>query len=252
MSSSFPPDESPTIAHQPRRPFTPDEAVTIARNPSRSLWEAGLVGHREALTQLFARCAPAVYSWMRAQGADPAAATAQTEHFLIRLQTVERPDPEGEEVGRLQDFLLRRMTDYVAAGLPEADPGDVAMKPYFDQAQAERRFLREASRTPDDVFTRRWALGALELTIATLTEEFTNDGRGPLVPYLRQFLSFSGGEELYAQVAEKTDTSVSGLHVAVFKFRQRYREVLRRLVGDTVRNEEDVDSELTKLLVSAS
>ena len=45
---------------------------------------------------------------------------------------------------------------------------------------------------------------------------------------------------------------MSGLHVAVFKYRQRYREILRRLVGDSVRMEQEVDSELTKLLVSAS
>ncbi len=226
--------------------------MTVARKPTRSLWEAGLVGHDEALGQILARCAPAVYAWMRAHGTEPALAVVQTENFLVRLQTVERPDAGEEEVGRLQDFLLRRMTDYVAAGLPEAGPSAGAIKPAFDHAQAERRFLRELTRTPDDVFTRRWALGALELTIETLTEEFTNDGKGALVPHLRQFLSFSGGEELYAQVAELTGTSVSGLHVAVFKFRQRYREILRRLVGDTVRNEEDVDSELTKLLVSAS
>jgi hypothetical protein len=46
--------------------------------------------------------------------------------------------------------------------------------------------------------------------------------------------------------------SVSALHVAVFRYRQRYREILRRLIGDTVREEEEIDSELTKLLVSAS
>jgi hypothetical protein len=95
-------------------------------------------------------------------------------------------------------------------------------------------------------------LGALELTIETVREEFVNDGKAALVPHLQQFLSFSGSEERYAEVAAKTDTSVSALHVAVYRYRQRYREILRRLVGDTVRNEGDVDSELTKLLVSAS
>ena len=90
------------------------------------------------------------------------------------------------------------------------------------------------------------------MTVETLNEEFTGDGKGAMLPHLRQFLSFSGGEELYAKVAEETGTSVSALHVMVFRFRQRYREILRRLVGDTVRSSDDVDSELTKLLVSAS
>ncbi len=232
--------------------FPSDEAPTIARSATRSLWEAGLVGHQEAMGQIFERVSQAIYAWMRAHGGEPEVAVARTENFVMRLQTVDRPDPQAEEVGRLQDFLLRRLADYAAAEFPEADAGETAMKPVFDCTRAERRFLREPSRRPDDVFTRRWALGALELTIETLNEEFSNDGKAALVPHLRQFLSFSGGEELYAQVAEQTGTSVSGLHVAVFRFRQRYREILRRLVGDTVRSADDVDSELTKLLVSAS
>jgi len=233
-------------------PFPPDEAPTVARNPTRSLWEAGLVGHQEALALIYERCCQAIYAWMRAQGADPDVAAARTEHFVVRLKTVDRPDPQQEEVGRLQDFLLRRLADYAAALFPEAEPGEAGLKPVFDRAQAERRFRREPERTPDDIFLRRWALGALELTVETLNAEFAAEGKGALVPHLRQFLSFSGGEELYAQVAEQSGTSVSALHVAVFRFRQRYREILRRLVGDTVRSADDVDSELTKLLVSAS
>jgi len=45
---------------------------------------------------------------------------------------------------------------------------------------------------------------------------------------------------------------LSALHVTVFRFRQRYRETLRRLIGDTLQNEDDIDSELTRLLVGAS
>jgi hypothetical protein len=231
--------------------FPTDDAPTIARSPSRSLWEAGLVGHRQALEQVVGRHTPAIYAWLRAQGADPDQASARTGNFVAWLMEIEPPNVQAEDVSRLQDFLLRRLAAYAEAGFPEPEIVRGA-KPAFDRTQAERRYLREGSRTPEDIFTRRWALGALELTVETLTEEFTNEGKGVLVPHLRQFLSFSGGEEQYSKVAELTGTSVSGLHVAVFRFRQRYREVLRRLVGDTVRNPDDVDSELTKLLVSAS
>ena len=65
-------------------------------------------------------------------------------------------------------------------------------------------------------------------------------------------MSFGGGEERYAEVAPIVGISLSALHVTVFRFRQRYRETLRRLIGDTLQNEDDVDSELTRLLVGAS
>jgi RNA polymerase sigma-70 factor (ECF subfamily) len=236
MSSSIPPEEAPTIV----------------RNPTRSLWEAGLVGHKEAMFQVIERSSQAIYAWFRAQGNEPDLALTRTENFVMRLQTVDRPDAKQEEVGRLQDFLLRRLSDFAAGQYPGPENGSTAKKPLFDRAQAERRYLREASHTPEDVFARRWSLGALELTVDTLSEEFANDGKGAMLPHLRQFLAFSGGEELYIKIAEETGTSVSALHVMVFRFRQRYREILRRLVGDTVRSSDDVDSELTKLLVSAT
>jgi hypothetical protein len=46
--------------------------------------------------------------------------------------------------------------------------------------------------------------------------------------------------------------SSSAFHLAAYNFRMRYRELLRGMVADTVRFAEDVDSELTVLLVGAS
>ncbi len=227
-----------------------DDMPTVAAKPHRSLWAAALVGHAEALSMLSSRCAPAVYAWWRAQGSDPEEAVARTGSYFAYLQAIEPPNPQDEDVERLQDFLLRRLTAFVAAGLPEADPA--VQRPGFDQAQAERRFAREKQKDPEDVFHRRWALGALELTMETLREEYLNERKGALFALLPQFLSFSGTEERYEEVGKQVEMSASGLRVAVYKFRQRYREVLRQIVGDTVRSEEAVDSELTKLLVSAS
>lgn len=199
---------------------------------------------------LASRCSPTVYAWWRAHGSEPAEAVERTESFFAYLQSVEPPNAQEEDVERLQDFLLRRLITYVASALPPGDPS--APRPTFDQAQSERRYRREAGKSPDDVFHRRWALGALELTMETVREEYLNERKGDLFVHLPQFLSFSGTEERYEEVGRAVEMSASGLRVAVYKFRQRYREILRQLVGDTVRTEDGVDTELTKLLVSAS
>ena len=70
--------------------------------------------------------------------------------------------------------------------------------------------------------------------------------------FLPSFLGFRGVEERYKAVAPQAGLSVSALHVTVFRFRQRFRDTLRHFVGDTVRDEANLDSELTKLLVGAS
>ena len=230
--------------------FPSDELPTVAARPQRSLWAAALLGHREGLKLLAERCAPAVYAWLRAHGVEPAQAVARTEHFLTRLVTTEPPAPNDEDVDRLQDFLLRRLA---ASGIEEQpEPLDPVAAPRFDPAQAERRFLRETAKSAEDIFHRRWALGTLELTMETLREEYQNQGKAALYAHLPQFLSFSGSEEKYEELGRVLAMSGSGLRTAVYQFRQRYRDILRGLVADTVREIEEVDGELTKLLVSAS
>ena len=230
------------------------ENPTIIRNPNRSLWEAALTGHRTELGQLATRCWPPVYVWLRASGAAAEEAAQRTEDFFARMQTIEMPQPEDEDVAHFQEFVLHRLTAYAEAGYPPADvAAQAAASLVIDRAKAEKRFGQEPSgRAPDDLFTRRWALTTLEGVMETLSVEYTAEGKERLFPFLPPFLSFSGGEERYVEIAPKAGVSVSALHVTVFRFRQRYRELLRRFVGDTVREEGDVDSELTKLLVGAS
>jgi len=230
------------------------ENPTIIRNPNRSLWEAALSGHRAELGQLSARCWPAIYVWLRVRGSEPEEAAQRTEDFFARLQTIDMPRPEEEDVAHFQEFLLHRITTYSEAGYPPADVAtQAAASLVIDRAKAEKRFTQEpAGRGAEELFTRRWALTTLEATLETLRTEYAREGKERLFPFLPQFLSFSGGEERYVEVAPQAGVSVSALHVTVFRFRQRYREILRRFVGDTVREEADVDSELTKLLVGAS
>lgn len=230
------------------------ENPTIIRNPNRSLWEAALTGHRAELGQLAARCWPPVYVWLRASGSEPEEAAQRTEDFFARLLTTDMPRPEEEDVAHFQDFLLHRITAYAEAGWPPAEiAAQAAASLVIDRARAEKRFAQEpAGRAPEELFTRRWALTTLEATLELLRDEYAAEGKQSLFPFLPPFLSFSGGEERYVEVAPQAGVSVSALHVTVFRFRQRYRELLRRFVGDTVREEGDVDSELTKLLVGAS
>jgi RNA polymerase sigma-70 factor (ECF subfamily) len=230
------------------------ENPTVIRNPNRSLWQAAVAGHRTELGTLAARCWPPVYSWLRASGSEAEEAAQRTEDFFARLQTVDLPRPEEEDTAHFQEFLLHRLTAYAEAGCPPADvASQAAASLVIDRAYAEKRFKQEpAGRSPDDLFSRRWALTTLEGTLEAIRYEYATEGKEHLFSFLPQFLSFSGGEERYIEVAPLAGVSVSALHVTVFRFRQRYREVLRHFVGDTVQDESDVDSELTKLLVGAS
>ena len=151
---------------------------------------------------------------------------------------------------RFSDYLLNRLDGYAAAGFPQVA---TAVPFPIDQARAERKFAADADRPPSEAFARRWSMMILEWTLRTLRSELEAVGKGGQFVHLKPFLNFSGsGDELYAEVAPKVDLSASALRLAVFRFRQRYRELLRHWIGDTVRAAGDVDGELTMLLCAAS
>ena len=229
------------------------ENPTIVKNPHRSLWASVLGGFPEAFHPLIKRSWLAVFAWIRATPCSVEVAAQRTEDFFLRLQTVDLLR-EGEEVTHFQAFLLTRITEYADAGYPPADrENSVAVAPVVDMLKARKRARQDlAGRSPEDVYARRWALSMLEETLEVLRAEYFAEGKEQLFAFLPAFLSFGGGEERYAEVAPIVGISLSALHVTVFRFRQRYRETLRRLIGDTLQNEDDVDSELTRLLVGAS
>ncbi len=229
------------------------ENPTIVRNPNRSLWASVLGGFPEAFHPLIKRSWLAVFAWIRATQCSVEEAAQRTEDFFLRLQTVD-PPREGEAVTHFQSFLLVRVTEYAAAGYPPADreiSSQVAS--VVDLLKARKRARQDpVGRSPEDIYARRWALSMLEDTLEVLRAEYFAEGKESLFAFLPSFLSFGGGEERYTEVAPIVGISVSALHVMVFRFRQRYRETLRRLICDTLQSEDDVDSELTRLLVGAS
>ncbi len=229
------------------------ENPTIVRNPNRSLWASVLGGFPEAFHPLVKRSWLAVFAWIRATQCSVEVAAQRTEDFFLRLQTVD-PPREGEAVTHFQSFLLVRVTEYAAAGYPPADREiSSSVASVVDLLKARKRARQDpVGRSPEDIYARRWALSMLEDTLEVLRAEYFAEGKESLFAFLPSFLSFGGGEERYTEVAPIVGISVSALHVTVFRFRQRYRETLRRLICDTLQSEDDVDSELTRLLVGAS
>lgn len=92
----------------------------------------------------------------------------------------------------------------------------------------------------------------LEFTLEALRREYHAAGKQDLFTLLLPFLSFSDGEERYDEIAPKAGLSSDALHVTVFDFRKRYRELLLAIVGDTVADPAEVESEMTALLCATS
>jgi RNA polymerase sigma-70 factor (ECF subfamily) len=199
---------------------------------------------RKAVGEIAASYWYPVYAWWRRAGLPAEKAAIATEASFTRWRDQEPPTSADEGARRLREWLLARLHILASAGVKPLPNPPVTIS----RSWAEDRFAKEPDRDPDAVFQRRWALTVLEFTVSMLHREYTDSGKTELCGLLMQFLGFSGGEDRYEEVAPKAGMSSGALHVAVFDFRKRYRELLRAVVADTVADPSEIDNEMTALL----
>lgn len=215
-----------------------------------SLWARAVEGDGAALETLSGKYWYAAYVWLRVAGNDSPATALHVLSFFARIQTVDVPQPDEAPSARFREFMLDRLKNFAALGFPASEGFPSFL---MDVAEAERRFSQEPARNDDELFARRWSLTVLENTLLALHGEFRDQGKTELFSALKPFLGFAKGDDSsYARAADAIGMSTSAFHMAAYQFRIRYREILRALIAETVRSPEDVDSELTVLLVGAS
>ena len=120
----------------------------------------------------------------------------------------------------------------------------------LDQSEAEQRYQTEASDrlSPDKVFEKRWAASLLDQVLRRLGEEYRAQGKQQLFDKLK--VTVWGNKDLapYAELAPQMGMTEGALKVAVHRLRQRYLEVLRAEIADTLANPAEVDDELRHLI----
>jgi hypothetical protein len=153
------------------------------------------------------------------------------------------------QVSEARSFFLSQLQAYLDAGGPAAATRIVLPT----SSEAEERVVDVVKASSEMAFAKVWARTVLTLAMSTIRAEYEAAGKADLFPHLRNFLAYQlGDEDLYAKAAPKAGISASALRLAVYHFRQRYRDVLRATVMDTLVTNERTDEELTALLCAAT
>jgi RNA polymerase sigma-70 factor (ECF subfamily) len=84
--------------------------------------------------------------------------------------------------------------------------------------------------------------------MSRLREECVSSGKSDLFVKVQNLLSGEKGEASYADIAATLQTTEGALKVAVHRLRQRYGELVRAEIAQTVANPEESDEELRYLL----
>ncbi len=224
-------------------------------------WSVVLAAHggdshaTAALGQLCERYWYPVYAFVRRQGHSPHDAQDFTQEFFARLIEKDWLADVAPERGRFRSWLLASMRNFLAnewnRQRTQKRGGGVAVLS-LDETNAEGRYVHEPADPvdPTQLFERRWAMTLLEDVLARLQSEMEAAGKAAHFAAMKSALT--GGQIAFTEVAAELRMSEGAVRVAVHRLRERYRELLRAAVADTVESPAEVDAELSYLFAALS
>lgn len=207
-----------------------------------------------ALERLCRTYWPAVFAFSRRCGDAPEDARDLTQGFFEQLLARRWLDQVDQEKGRFRSFLLTAFTRFSrdewrrtqrrkrGGGLTFVSLDDV-----MEEAGPDAGFADHL--TPDVAYERSWVEALIHAVMARLKLEFVGAGKENLFVAIKGFLTgHRSGEMSYAEAAAASGLSESGVKSAIWRMRQRYGEIFRDEVANTVSSPEEVDEEIRHLL----
>lgn len=212
---------------------------------------------RAALEQLCRAYWYPLYAFVRRQGHSPHDAQDLTQEFFARLLERNTLGAADRERGRFRSFLLATLKNFLRDEwdkLRAQKRGGGIGVLSLDAGEAESRYALEPvdSLTADRIFERRWAMLLLDRAVERLRAEHEAAGKLAQFEALKASLAGSREAQPYAELAARLGLSEGAVKVAVHRLRQRYREVIRAEIAETVAGEAEVEAELKHVVAALS
>jgi RNA polymerase sigma factor (sigma-70 family) len=196
-----------------------------------------------------------IYAFVRRQGQAPPDAQDLTQEFFARLLEKNYLTSADPAKGRFRSFLLASLKHFLAnewdkASAQKRGGGQILIPIDVATAETSCGFEPADQLTAEKIFERRWALTLLEQVLHRLRAEYVSDDREKLFEQLKPTLTEASRTVAYAEIATRLGTTEGAVKVAVHRLRQRYREVLRAEIADTVASPEEVEDEIRNLFAA--
>jgi len=207
---------------------------------------------REALEALCRSYWYPLYAFVRSRGYSETDAQDLTQAFFARIIETEGFASADRERGRFRSYLLGAMKHFLANEWHRAKAQKRGGRVQFvewDGFDMESRYAGALNQSdnPDHLFDREWALQTVAGALQALRDEMAEAGKNEQFEMLKG--SLTGQDETpREEFAERLGMSAGAVKVAVHRLRQRYRNLLRAVVAETVSNEADLDDEMRYLV----
>jgi RNA polymerase sigma-70 factor (ECF subfamily) len=198
-----------------------------------------------------------LYAYVRRQGHGRHDAQDLTQEFFARLLEKKYLKFAAQERGRFRSFLLKSLqhflvNEWVRGQAQKRGRGQKVLS--LDEESAERSYLQEAADrlAPESLYDKRWAMTLLDRAMERLGADYAASRKRELFARLKGLLLLEGSAESYRELAAPLGLSEGAVKVAVHRLRQRFREVVRAEIAQTVATPAEVDEELHCLMEALS
>ena len=193
-----------------------------------------------------------LYAYVRRQGHGAPDAQDLVQGFFARLLQGNFLENVGPQKGKFRSFLLASLNHFLSDEWDKARAqkrGGGQMLISLDDANAEELYLAEPDShlTAEEMFEQRWALTLLAQALAQLREEFAAAGKKREFDHLKIFLSTLTGDGGYDAAAAELEMPVATIAVKVHRLRQRYSELIRAEIAQTVGSPAEIEEEMGHL-----
>jgi RNA polymerase sigma factor (sigma-70 family) len=253
LLSTSEPSTTPGTTGQGEPPPRSPVFVTTHWSLVLTAGDANTTVAQDALAKLCQTYWYPLYAYVRRRNFSPPDAEDLTQEFFARFLEHHWVGDADREKGRFRTFLLSAMNHFLANEWDKARAqkrgGGVPLLPLgFDTA--ETRYVRELADnvTPEQHFERRWAMTLLETVVNRLRAEYEADGKAALFAALNPCLVGDRTTQPYEELAKALGLTEGAVKSAVHRLRQRYRQLLRDEIAQTVANPGEVEEELRHLI----
>ena len=193
-----------------------------------------------------------LYAYARRRGYSVEDAQDLTQDFFARILRRHWLADADQAKGRFRTFLLTAMERFLANEWDKARAlkrggGRPSVPLQLDTAETRYGIEPADTHTPEQAFEYQWALTLLDEVVRQLETEFQRRGQAELFTALKPCLVREGSAQPYARLASTLGMEEGAIKVAVHRLRQRYRELLRAEIANTVAAPDEVETEMRHL-----
>ena len=194
-----------------------------------------------------------LYAFVRRQGHDPHEAQDLTQEFFSQLLAGKGLESVDRRKGKFRSFLLASMKHLLANEWNRSQRqkrGGASAHFSLDAISAEGRYRTEPmdELTPEKIYERRWAETVMDSVTIQLQNEFAEAGASERFENLKVFLLADDVPLSYAEAALRLNMSEGAVRTAIYRMRQRYGELFRAEIAQTVASPNEMEEEVRHFL----